>query len=141
MAGFTLLEVLVVLLLVVIILGVSSVFLANTLPSNRINAAARDISTLLRQARTFAQMNGKIQTVKLNLDSKNLTLEGHKPRTIPPDVNVKVVDVFLGEIYTGEYIFTFYPHGIIEGGTIVLFTEKKSLSIEIDPVIGAVIAK
>ncbi len=86
-------------------------------------------------------MNGKVQTVKLNLDSRDFTLEGHKPRTIPPDINIKVVDAFSGEIYTGEYIFTFYPNGIAEGGTIVLFTEKKSLNIEIDPIIGAMIAK
>jgi hypothetical protein len=46
-----------------------------------------------------------------------------------------------GEIFRGKYHFLLYVAGNIEGGTIIVWNAKKSVSIQPDPIVGAVIIK
>jgi hypothetical protein len=41
----------------------------------------------------------------------------------------------------GGYRFVFAPSGVVEGGTIILSAGKKVVTLEIDPIIGAVISR
>ena len=139
--GFTLLEIIIVLFLMALILGLSTIFFANTLPSSRLNATAREISATIRHARHLALINGEKQTMTINLDSRYYGLEGIAQKNIPSGIALKVVDPLLGEVDTGEYPIIFNATGAMEGGTIVLSTEKKTVSIQLDPVVGSVVIK
>lgn len=141
MAGFTLLEVILVLFLISLILGLSTVFFANTMPTNRLNATAREISATIRYARTLARVNSERQTLTIDLDSKLYGIEGSASKNIPDDINIKIIDPLLGEVHNGKYSITFYETGGIEGGTIVLSTKKKTVNIELDPIVGSVVIK
>jgi general secretion pathway protein H len=140
-AGFTLLEVLIVIVLAAFIAGLSAVFLSNMLPSARLAATARDISATVRYARALAQINGETQTVTIDLDSRNYGLEGRGTKTIPAEVNVKVTDPFSGDVTQGQYTITAYTSGAMNGCTVVLWNRKKTLSIQTDPVVGVVVIK
>jgi len=140
-AGFTLLELLVVLVLASFIAGLSAVFLANMLPSAKLAATARDISATIRIARALAQINGVAQAVTIDLDSKNYSLPGHGTKNIPSQVNVKVADPFAGDVFQGQYTIVAYSSGAVSDCTIVLWYRKKALSIQTDPVVGAVVIK
>jgi len=140
-AGFTLLELIIVLFLIVLILGLSTIFFANTLPSSRLNATAREMSATIRHAKHLALINGEKQTVTINLDSRNYGIEGVAHKNIPSAITIKVIDPLLGEIRNGEYPIIFSGTGGMEGGTIVLSTDKKTVSIELDPVVGSVVIK
>ncbi len=139
--GFTLLELLIVLVLVVLMLGLSAVFFGNTLSSGRLDAAARDISSIIRHAKSLAQMNGERQTISINLESGQYGMEGAGIKVLPKDVQVMIIDPFSGEIRTGEYRIIFQPYGGVEGGTVVLSNSRKSLNIQLDPVVGTVVIK
>jgi general secretion pathway protein H len=139
--GFVLLELIIVLVLISVIVGLATVFFANTLPSHKFNATVRNISTTIRQARSLAGIHDETQTVTIDLDSKTYNLEGHASKDIPPDISIKIIDPISGEIYNGKYNFVLYPTGNIEGGTIVLWTAKRSASIQMDPVVGTVVIK
>jgi hypothetical protein len=53
-----------------------------------------------------------------------------------------VIDPLSGEIRSGKYSILFYETGGIEGsGTIVLFTNKKTIKIELDPIVGSVVIR
>lgn len=138
-AGFTLLEVILVLFLISLILGLSTIFFANTLPSSRLNATAREISATIRHARDLALINGEKQTITINLDSRYYQLEGVSQKNIPSGIALQVIDPLLGEIRQGEYSLIFNATGAMEGGTIVLSTEKKAVSIQLDPIVGSVV--
>lgn len=139
--GFTLLEMIIVLFLISLILGIATIFFANALPSNQFNATVRNISATIRQARSLAQIHNKNQTVTIDLDSRIYDLSGRPPREIPSGVSVKVIDPMLGEILEGKYRFTLYPSGVMEGGTVVLWSSKKKASIAMDPVVGTIVIK
>lgn len=139
--GFTLLELLIVLSLIVIILAISAAFFANTLPSSRFNATVREMSAAIRQAGSLARMNGGMQTITIDLDANLYLLEGRGSKGIPGDIRVKFIDPVSGEISKGRHSIVFYPGGGLEGGTIVLSTAKKTASIMMDPVVGSVVIK
>ena len=133
--GFTLLEMIVVLFLITLIVGLTSVFFAGFLPSARISAAGREITGMVRYARSLARMNMESRTVMIDLDSRTYGIEGLGTKYFPPDALVRVIDPFSGdEITRGKYPIVFYPIGGMTGGTIILSTGKKEVRVDLDPI-------
>jgi len=139
-AGFTLLELLIVLALVTLVVGISTVFLVNTLPASKLDATARDISSTIRYARTLAQTNNEQQVMTIDLDSNRYGIEGRGERNIPPGMHIKVMDSFSGEVRNGTYQMRFHAFGT-GGATVVVWNDKRSVSIQVDPITGPVITK
>ena len=140
-AGFTLLEIIIVLSLITLIVGLSAAFFAQTLPSQQFNTTVRQISATMKHARALAQMKGERQVFTVDLDSRQYGLEGQGERQLPPDMGVKVIDPLSGEITKGKYYFVFYATGAFEGGTIELWNNRKKNQIHLDPIVGTVIVK
>jgi general secretion pathway protein H len=139
--GFTLLELLIVLFLITLMLGLSSVFFANTLPAGRFHSTAREIAATFRHARSLAQIKGKDQSMMINLDTKEYGIAGLKTRPIPAGINIRIEDPFYGDIRQGKYTFTFHSYGSADGGTIVLWDDKRSVTISLDPIVGSIVLK
>jgi len=134
--GYTLLELIVVLMLMSLILGISAVYFANSLPTNRFNSATRELAASFRQARALARIHAEKQILTFDLDNKRYGIEGRKGKTIPQDIEIKIVDPVAGEITEGTYRFIIQPLGA-GGGTIVVWDDKRKASIKLDPVAGA----
>jgi len=139
--GFTLLELIIVLFLMSLILGMATLFFANVLPSNRLNATVRSVSSTIREARSLARIDGQRQIVTIDFDSKTYGIEGFGSRNIPDDISIKVIDPVAGEVRQGKYQFVLHPSGGIEGGTIVLWNAKQAFTIQPDPVAGSIVIK
>jgi prepilin-type N-terminal cleavage/methylation domain-containing protein len=139
--GFTLLELIIVMFLISLIFGISAVFFVNSLPAGKFNAAARDISSSLRHARALAQIDGTAQAVTIDLEGKKYGLAGKELKPLPPNVGMKVLDPFSEEVTEGQYAFHFSPSGSSDGGTILLWNDKRTVSIVVDPVVGAAVVK
>ena len=139
--GFTLLELMVVMALITLIIGISAVFFANTLTSSKFNTTIRDVSTTIRHARSLAQIHGERTAVTIDLDSKTYWIEGKKVREIPPDIQIKIIDPLYGDIFEGKYQIVSNAMGGVQGGTIVLWNEKKAVSIQPDPIVGSVVVQ
>jgi len=133
--GFTLLEMIIVLFLITLIVGLSSVYFAGFLPSAKINAAGREITGMIRYARSLARMNMESRTIMIDLDNRTYGIEGLGKKYFPPDALIRVIDPFLGdEIIRGKYPIVFNPIGGMTGGTIILSMGKKEIRIDLDPV-------
>jgi prepilin-type N-terminal cleavage/methylation domain-containing protein len=140
-SGFTLLELTVVIFLMGLALSISALFLARTTPSARLSAVGREISATIRQARSLAQVNGTMQAVLLNFDTRMYGIEGRGVRRIPPDIGIKVVDPLFGDIQTGTYRMLFDAAGGVEAATIDLWSNKRMMRIATDPIVGTVTLK
>jgi general secretion pathway protein H len=139
--GFTLLELMVVMLLMTLVIGISTIFFASTLTSSKFNTTVRDLSTTIRHARSLAQIHGERKAVTIDLDSKTYWIDGKKVREIPSDVQIKIIDPVYGEIFEGKYQIVSNAMGGIQGGTIVLWNDKKTVNIQPDPIVGSVVVK
>ena len=127
--------------MITLIVGLVPVFYAKALPSSRLNAAAREMSALIRYARSLARIHGEQQVLTIDLDSGHYGIEGRAPKSIPPDVGIKVVDPFTGEVQRGQYRLIFQSPGGMPAGIIALWNNKREVKIELDPVVGAVVIK
>ncbi len=139
--GFTLLEILIVLSLITVIVGLSSVFFAGFLPSAKFNATGREISGMIRHARSLARMNMESRTVMIDLDNRLYGIEGLETRSFPPDLLVRIVGPFSEEFIRGKYPIVINPAGIMGGGSIILSQGKKTIRIDLDPITGSVLIK
>lgn len=139
--GFTLLEIIMVLSLMTLILGLSAVFFAGFLPSAKANAAGREITAMIRQARSLAHMKMENQTIMIDLDNRSYGIDGREPKYLPPDVLVSITDPLAGEIDRGKYPIVFHPTGGMGGGAITLSRGKQVIRIELDPITGAVMIR
>jgi prepilin-type N-terminal cleavage/methylation domain-containing protein len=140
--GFTLLELILVLTLVVMVLGFSSfIVLGTTLSSARLSSTARDLSATIREARLLARVNGDQQIVSIDLDTGKYGIEGRKTRIVPRDTGILIRDPFAGEILRGQYRMVFNASRGTDSGTVVLWSGKKTLVIQTDPIVGSVVIK
>lgn len=137
-SGFILLELIIVLFLMSVIMGLAALFFANTLPGHRLNATARNISTTIKQARAYAKIENEPQVVMLDLENRQFGLEGRTLRDIPSDVGIKIIDPVEGELVDGKYRIIVHRTGGVEGGSIVLWNKKRTITIQLDPIIGAI---
>jgi general secretion pathway protein H len=140
-SGFTLLEVIIVLLLSLLILGLVTVSMSGLMSSSRLQATVREFSSSLRQARYLAKIHGEQQGWIVDLDSKEYGIEGRKIRKIPSNLELKIVDSADGEIQSGQYRLVFAPSGGTEGALFQLTNRKKSFAIELDPLLGALVTR
>jgi prepilin-type N-terminal cleavage/methylation domain-containing protein len=140
-AGFTLLELIIVIVLSLLILGLVMVYFANFLSTVKLQAAVRDLSTTLRQARTLAKIHGEPMGVTINLDSNEYGLDGREMKTIPGNIRLKIIDPSAGEIHNGQFHLAFEPNWGNPSLTFQLSDKKKVLSISLDPLSGALVTK
>lgn len=140
-AGFTLLELIIVITIVTILVSISTIFFANTLPKGKFNAAVRDISATIRSAKTLALISGTNQTFFIDIDEKKYGIDGKGYKEIPSHISIKVIDPFLKEFTEGKYNFLFYGAGGVEGGDILLSDGKRKIRIHVDPIAGSTVVK
>jgi general secretion pathway protein H len=140
-SGFTLIELMVVLFLMTLVLGLSSLFFAGTLPSSRLSAAGRELSATIRQARSLAQSNGATQVVLFDLDARKYGIEGRGARGIPQDIGIRAIDPLYGAVQRGTYRILFDAMGGVEGAAIELWNNKRLIRIVTDPIVGTVTIK
>jgi general secretion pathway protein H len=139
--GFTLLELIIVMFLAALLMSLAAAFFVNTLPSSKFSASAREIAAMIRHARALAQIRGEKQTLTIDMDAGRYGIGEGGGKAVPPGVHIKVMDPIEGEVSRGTYRIDFPPTGGIEGGTIVLWNEKRTATITIDPISGPVVTQ
>jgi len=139
--GFTLLELVIVMTLMVLFLGLSGVHFANRLPSAKLDGTARELSGLIRMARIEAMNRREERRVIIDLNRRTYGLERSARRAVPEGIAISVVDPVRGGIHGGEYDIIADASGTVGSCEIILGTGKKTFRIDIDPVIGAVVVK
>lgn len=136
--GFTLLEIIIVLFLITLVAGLSSVLFTKALPSERFKSTARQIAAAIKHARVTATSSGEIRTLIINLNEKTYSVEGKKTKDIPPEIDIFIIDSMAKEMRNGIVNMTFYPSGGMEIYSIVLSYGKKQITIKPDPIVGSV---
>lgn len=136
-SGFTLIEVVVVIVIMSIALGLVGISFARSQPTRQLDATARDVMAAFKQVRIHAAQSGEPAALIVNLDSRQYGPAGKTPRLLPDAVIIEVTDPLEGTISRGHYRFVFYPGGAVEGGSLMLAAGRKRVMIAADPIVGA----
>jgi general secretion pathway protein H len=137
--GFTLLELMVVLFIMVLGFTVIGVNLSSGNNATEHQRTARDIVSALRYARGMALMSHKESTVTFNLNENSYTLNNRdKVYVIPETIKVSVVTAQSQMIGQNQGSIRFFGDGSSTGGRVSLKRGESVWQIDINWLTGQI---
>jgi hypothetical protein len=133
-------EVMLVVFLIVLILGIATVFLANSLPAAGLRATGREMAATIKYAKYLAKANNEKQIFDVDIDSKTYAVGGRETKKIPSDIVVTILDTNLDVIRKGRFSIVFDKLGGNDWHSIILSRGGSRTTISMDPILTAVIA-
>ncbi len=139
MSGFTLLELVVVLFIVVLGFSVLGINLSSRNDSTELKVAARDIVSALRYARGQALISHHETTLSLDLSNNTYTVSSRR-KVYPIPKAIKVTVVTAQSELSGEGLanIRFFADGSSKGGRITLEQGKAAWQIDINWLTGQI---
>lgn len=139
MRGFTLVELLVVLALMGLALTVASPLIGNALPGTQMRAAARDVATGLRYARSLAISTNDDVTFDVDVEGRRFAVpQGRRTGSFPKDAEI-VLTTARSELFdSGSGSIRFFPDGTSTGGGVEIVREGRRFLITVDWLTGRV---
>jgi prepilin-type N-terminal cleavage/methylation domain-containing protein len=140
--GFTLLELMIVVLVLALVLAVSYPSLSRGSTALHLRATGRDVLNTFRYAREKAVTEQTGMRIVVDQEKQTLTLTndlGEEGRTyaMPKDVKIQGMALAGNEITTGPLIVRFLPNGSADSAEIVLKSQTGALlHIISDPITG-----
>jgi len=136
--GFTLLEMMVVILLIGIAAAAVSVSVTQGLASARATAASGELAGALRATRAQAIVQGKDQVFELDTRERTYHGAGQRTVTLPQGMKLSITSAKEDRLddHTGR--IRFFPDGSSTGGHIVLQRGKRRWQVNVEWLTGAI---
>jgi len=141
--GFTLLEVILVVMIVALVLAVSYPSLSRGSTALRLRTTGRDVVNTMRTAREMAVTEQKEMHLVADRDSQKILLtdelgEGARVYALPHGIKIARMILAGREILDGPMVIRFLSNGSCENAEITLLSDKgSSLRVSADPITGA----
>lgn len=136
--GFSLLELMAVLVLVAIAVTVASVSISNSLGSAKIQAASRDLVAALRYTRGQAIVKGEQKTLDVDLEAMSYTAPGRDTVKFPDKIEVKLLTAQNELIHDKAGRIRFYPDGSSTGGHVSIIAGTREWRVNVGWLTGEV---
>lgn len=137
--GFTLLEVMVVLVIMALILVIVPPFLPNVMASTHVKSAARELAANLKHARSQAIDHQQESVLIVNVDEKKYTLDNKsKILKLPTDASLSLITAKSEQLDENEGQIRFFPDGSSTGGQIKLSHAKHEITVDVHWLTGKV---
>jgi general secretion pathway protein H len=135
-AGFTLVELLVVLAIMGVLIGLALPAFDRALTGTQTRHQAREVAALLREARSHAIRDDATVAVTLDIGDRSLIAPGGRHR-VPKRVGLRLL-TGTTEVSRGEARILFYGDGTSTGGRLRLFDDRGHVDVLIDWITGRV---
>jgi len=140
--GFTLIEI-----ILVLVIGVAAYLLILVIPargatSADLKAAARSLAAGLRQAQTIAMATKRDTALTLDLDTREFTVTGDATiRQVSKELDVKLFTAQSEVTSEKRGAIRFYPDGSSTGGRITVASGERKYLVDVDWLTGRVAIK
>jgi general secretion pathway protein H len=136
--GFTLLELMIVLLLSVLAVTVIALRMGSGEPNLRLTADSRELASALRYAQGEALMQHLPVAVAINLDQNSYRISGQTKR-YQFDQSVKIsLTIAEDQFAQGEASIRFFGDGSSTGGRVILQSGNQLRRVDVNWITGAV---
>jgi general secretion pathway protein H len=136
--GFTLVEIVVVVMLMATLAGIGAMVIGNALPGRQLRAAAKEIAAELRFTRAQAIATGREQVFELDVIGKRWQAAGDRSGELPADIELRVITA-RGESPAQDIAAVrFFPDGAATGGRIVLRIDDAAWRVDVGWLTGEV---
>ncbi len=136
--GFSLLELIAVMVLIAIAVTVASISISNSLGSAKIQAASRDLVAALRYTRGQAIVKGEQKTLDVDLEAMSYTVPGKSAVKFPDKIEVKLLTAQNELIHEKAGRIRFYPDGSSTGGHVSIIAGTREWRVNVGWLTGEV---
>lgn len=136
--GFTLIELIVVILLIALAVGVTAFSMSSMLESARVKAASRDLVAGLRFTRGQAIVQREAQALEVDVEARTFTAPGRKPVEFPRSIEVRLLTARSEQLDDGRGRIRFYRDGSSTGGNVRLIAGEREWRIDVAWLTGEV---
>lgn len=136
--GFSLIELVVVLVLIAALAGLAAAVIGAALPGRQLRGTAMQVAGDLRFARAQAIATGQAQEFALDVPGKRWTTAGKRQGEIAEDIDLDVTTARDPQSESEVAIVRFFPDGAATGGRIVLRYEQAAWRVDVAWLTGEV---
>ena len=137
-AGFTLVELLVVLAILAIACAAVAGVVHRRGPGLALRSAASEVAANFREARSLAIHTNSETIVTINLDSRTVGAADGGEYAIPQDLGVTLRTATSELKREGEGAIRFFPDGSSTGGRVTLFADERRYDVVVQWITGRV---
>jgi general secretion pathway protein H len=131
-AGYTLVELLVVLLVLVVVSAIALPRLERALPALAAQRTARDLALLLQEAQRKALVRGRPLSVTIDPAARLVRGADGEALALAPSLGVEVTTAAVAGSMAGPAPISFFPDGTSTGGRIVLAYGARRTAVTVD---------
>ena len=136
--GFTLVELVAVLVLIAITIGVVTMSFSRNFAGARIQAASRDLVAALRYTRGQAIVKGQEATFDLDVASNRYQAPGRSVVQLPATMHLNLYTAEQEQTSETSGRIRFFPDGASTGGHISVLMDRAEWRINVDWLTGGV---
>ncbi|MFY2763299.1 type II secretion system protein XpsH [Arenimonas sp. MALMAid1274] len=136
--GFSLIELVVVLVLVATLAGLAAAVIGQALPGRQLRSTAAQVAGDLRFTRAQAIATGQAQEFTLDVAGKRWTGAGKRQGDVPADIDLDVTTARDPQSESEVAIVRFFPDGAATGGRIVLRYDEAAWRVDVAWLTGEV---
>lgn len=136
--GFTLIEIVVVMVLIAGIVAIGASVIGSALPGRQLRGAASEIAGQLRFTRAQAIATGHEQVFELDLTSKRWHAADKRDGELPEDIELRVITARGESPARDVAAVRFFPDGAATGGRIVLKIDEAAWRVDVGWLTGEV---
>ncbi len=136
--GFTLLEMLAVILLIGIAAAAVAVSVSQGLASARVAAASGELAAALRATRTQAIVHGNEHTFEVDTRANTYRADDGKTVRLPSGMRIGMTSAKEDQVNATTGRIRFFPDGSSTGGRITLQRERRQWRVNVSWLTGAV---
>jgi len=137
--GFSLIEMIAVIVLVAIVATLVSFSFSKSLSSAKIQAASRDLVAALRYTRGQAIVKGKEMAMELNLENNSYQAPSKALVQLPKNMELRLLTASQELTSESSGRIRFYPDGSSTGGHISVITGEREWRINVNWLTGEVV--
>jgi general secretion pathway protein H len=129
--GFTLIELIAVIVLLAIATAVVTVSFSKSLQSAKVRAASRDLVAALRYTRGQAIVKGRQEVLLLNLDDNSYQAPGKPSVKLPKDMELRLTTAEQEQTGANSGGIRFFADGSSTGGNIAVLQGRREWRINV----------
>jgi general secretion pathway protein H len=136
--GFTLIEVVAVLILIAVVSSAAVFSLGRNMDGAKIRAATRDLTAALRYTRGQAIVKHEQRALEIDVDARTYQAPGRPVVELPKGLDMKLLTAASEQSSDSKASIRFFPDGSSSGGRVTLLRKSYEWRIEIAWLTGEV---
>ena len=140
--GFTLVELIVVLVIMVMAAAITGPNLVRGMASVKLKSAVRDVASALRHSRTYAVITARESEFHLDLEKNSYRVSGKKKiYRLSDSIRLKLVTAESEITGDEEGVIRFFSDGSSTGGRVTLEADERKYHIDVNWLTGQVVSR